>query len=144
MIKKNNKSRFFYGRFLTTNCKIIQIKIRSMLFGGQCFPQRFLGGCRTRLPPCKHGTQGSEHPYAFVGMRCSVPSPHPATWKPARSLSPYHGSLPCRNSRLFLNVHSLFLLLQGLLLMALLHLISSLYPLMLRLLIFFPSKLCCF
>ena len=75
MIKKK-KSRFFNGRFLTTNCKIIQIKIRSMLFWGSVLPQRFLGGCRTRLPPCRHGAQGSEHPYCFCGneVQCSLPS----------------------------------------------------------------------
>ena len=76
--------------------------------GGQCFSQCFLGGCSTRLPPCRSRTHGSEHPYCFCGseVQCSLPSScRPETYM---LLPPCHRSLPCRNSCLFLSAHSPF------------------------------------
>ena len=105
--------------------------------GGQCFSQRFLGGCSTRLPPCRHRTHGSEHPYCFCGseVRCSLPSSCPLETYMLPASVPWITSL---QKQLSFSERSLPILpLQSLLLMALLCLTSSLCSLTLRLLIFF-------
>lgn len=109
--------------------------------GGQCFSQRFLGGCSTRLPPCRHRTHGSEHPYCFCGseVRCSLPSSCPLETYVLPASVPWITSL---QKQLSFSERSLPILpLQSLLLMALLCLTSSLCSLTLRLLIFFCQTL---
>lgn len=54
-----------------------------------------------RLPPCRPGTHGSEHPYCFCGSVMRVPSSHPALGNLHTPCLPAMGHFPAETAVFF-------------------------------------------